>query len=239
MMIEKYLSPGDKVEIQFKQRVAINTDTTEQKQRIYLSKINQIVGEDKVEVLMPIEQSKMVLLPRNAVGNLVIYTSKGLYQCDVKVTERYKRDNIYLQVLELLSGIKKYQRREYYRYNCNIPIYCRSLTEDEKKTLIWDDTVIGRTGETFDIGGGGVRFIIDEEFKTEDLVVCCIPLEVRNGIKEVQAAGKVLSVKPIKDSTRFFEVRVQFEKMSGENREQIIQFIFENERKRRKKSNGL
>ena len=117
MMIKKYLTPGDKVEIQFKQRVAINTDTTEQKQRIYLSKINQIVGEDKVEVLMPIEQSKMVLLPRNAVGNLVIYTSNGLYQCDVRVTERYKRDNIYLQVLELLSGIKKYQRREYYRYS--------------------------------------------------------------------------------------------------------------------------
>ena len=41
------------------------------------------------------------------------------------------------------------------------------------------------------------------------------------------------------ETRRFFEVRVQFEKMSSENREQIIQFIFENERKRRKKNNGL
>ena len=99
--------------------------------------------------------------------------------------------------------------------------------------------MVGRAGETFDVGGGGVRFIIDEEFQVEDAVVCCIPLEIRNSVKEIQAAGKVLSVKPIKDSKRFFEVRVQFEKMSSENREQIIQFIFENERKRRKKNNGL
>ena len=239
MMIEKYLKPGDKVEIQFKQRVAINADTAEQKRKIYISKINQVLEEDKIEVLMPIEQSKLVLLPRNAVGNLVIYTSNGLFQCDVKVGERYKSDNIYLQVLVLMSGIKKYQRREYYRYSCNIPVYCRSLTKDEKETLVWDDTIIGREGETLDIGGGGVRFIIDEEFKPEDMVVCCIPLEIRNGTKEVQGAGKVLSVKPVKDSTKFFEIRVQFERMSNVSREQIIQFIFEDERKRRKKSNGL
>ena len=238
-MIEKYLTPGDKVEIQFKRRVALNENAAEQKQRIYISKINQILGEDKIEVLMPIEQSRIVLLPRNAVGNLVVYTSNGLYQCSVKVGDRYKSDNIYLQVLELLSGIKRYQRREYYRYSCNIPVFCRLLEGEEKKTLIWDDKLIGREGQTLDIGGGGIRFIIDEEYKPEDLVVCCLPLEIRNGVKEIQGAGKVLSIKPVKDSTKFFEVRVQFERMSNAMREQIIQFIFEDERKRRKKSNGL
>ena len=93
-MIEKYLSPGDKVEIRFAQRMAITEENTEPKYNIYLSKISQMLDEDQIEILMPIEQSRMVLLPRNAIGSLVVYTSNGLYQCDVKVGERYKKDNI-------------------------------------------------------------------------------------------------------------------------------------------------
>ena len=77
-MIEKYLTPGNKVEIQLVQRVAITDDDTEQKPRTYLSKINQALDEDKVEIMMPIEQSKMVLMPRNAVGTMIIYTSSSL-----------------------------------------------------------------------------------------------------------------------------------------------------------------
>ena len=104
-MIEKYLSPGDKVEIRFAQRMALTDENTERKYKTYLSKINQMLDEDQIEILMPIEQSRMVLLPRNAMGTLVIYTSNGLFQCEVKVADRYKKDNIYLQVLELISGI--------------------------------------------------------------------------------------------------------------------------------------
>ena len=93
-MIEKYLSPGDKVEIRFAQRMAITEENTERKYNIYLSIISQMLDEDQIEILMPIEQSRIVLLPRNVVGSLVVYTSNGLYQCDVKVGERYKKDNI-------------------------------------------------------------------------------------------------------------------------------------------------
>lgn len=237
-MIEKYLSPGDKVEIQFTQRVGLHEENAAPKKRIYISKINQMLDEDKIEILMPIEQSKIVLLPRNIPGSLVIYTSKGLFQCDVKVGDRYKSGSIYLQVLELISGIKKYQRREYYRYSCNVPVFSRCLTEEEKKQLIWDETKKGIPGETLDIGGGGIRYLIDEEMPAGEMAICYLQLEIRNSVKEIQAMGKILSVKPVKDS-KLFEVRVQFEKISNAAREQIIQYIFEDERKRRKKNSGL
>ena len=237
-MIEKYLSPGDKVEIQFTQRVALHEESTEPKKRIYISKINQMLDEDKIEILMPIEQSKIVLLPRNVNGSLVIYTSNGLYQCDVKVGDRYKTGNIYLQVLELISGIKKYQRREYYRYSCTVPVFSRCLTEEEKEHLVWDETKKGIEGSTLDIGGGGIRYLIEEEMPAGEMVICYLQLEIKNAVKEIQAMGKVLSVKTVKDS-KLFEIRVQFEKISNAAREQIIQYIFEDERKRRKKNSGL
>ena len=237
-MIEKYLSPGDKVEIRFAQRMALTDENTERKYKTYLSKINQMLDEDQIEILMPIEQSRMVLLPRNAMGTLVIYTSNGLFQCEVKVADRYKKDNIYLQVLELISGIKKYQRREYYRYSCTVPVFSRCLTEEEQRTMVWDETQKGIEGSTLDIGGGGVRYLVSEQMTSGEMVICYLELEIKNTVKEIQALGKILSVRPVKDSN-LFEVRVQFEKISNVAREQIIQYIFEDERKRRKKSNGL
>lgn len=237
-MIEKYLSPGDKVEIQFTRRISLNDENVGPKQRIYISKINQMLDEDKIEILMPIEQSKIVLLPRNVIGNLVIYTSNGLYQCEVKVGERYKTGNVYLQVLELVSGIKKYQRRAYYRYSCDVPVFSRCLTEEEKENLVWDETKKGIEGSTLDIGGGGIRYLVEEELPAGEMVICYLQLEIKNAVKEIQALGKVLNVKAVKDS-KLFEVRVQFEKISNAAREQIIQYIFEDERKRRKKSSGL
>lgn len=237
-MIEKYLSPGDKVEIRFAQRMALTDENTERKYKTYLSKINQMLDEDQIEILMPIEQSRMVLLPRNAMGTLVIYTSNGLFQCEVKVADRYKKDNIYLQVLELISGIKKYQRREYYRYSCTVPVFSRCLTEEEQRTMVWDETQKGIEGSSLDIGGGGVRYLVSEQMTSGEMVICYLELEIKNTVKEIQALGKILSVRPVKDSN-LFEVRVQFEKISNAAREQIIQYIFEDERKRRKKSNGL
>lgn len=233
-MIEKYLNPGDKVEIQFEQRVTLPDNKIQLKKRIYISKINQVLSEDKIEIMMPIEQSKLVLLPRSVVGNLVVYTENGLFQCKIKVGDRYKSKNIYLQVLDLISGIKKYQRREFYRYSCSVPLYCRLLSNEEKKNLIWDETVRGKACQVIDIGGGGIRFMTDNIYQEEDLIICFLELEGKKGSQEIQAVGKVLGCKQVKNSGRFYEVRVQFEKISNDMREKIVQFIFDDERRKRK-----
>ena len=70
------------------------------------------------------------------------------------------------------------------------------------------------------------------------MVVCGIKLEFKNGVREIQALGKVLSSKPVSNTGKK-EVRVQFEIISATAREDIIQYIFEDERKRRKNSGGL
>ena len=73
---------------------------------------------DSIEVQMPIEQTKLILLPVDAEFNMIVYTGAGLYQCFVRVIDRYKSNNIYVLVLELTSNLRKYQRREYYRFSC-------------------------------------------------------------------------------------------------------------------------
>lgn len=230
-MLGKYVEVGSRVELR-----PIRKDSNIEK--THISKVNQVLGSDKLEILMPIEDSKIVLLARNILYDLYIYSSGGLFQCKVKAGERYKSGNIYLQQLVVLSQIKKCQRREFYRYECAIPISSRHLYEEEKKSLVWNEMVPGVEGETLDIGGGGVRFKTKESYEPGEMMVCILKLPINEGEKEIQTLGKVLSVKSV-EFTKYFEVRVQFEKISNKARENIIQYIFEDERKRRKKNSGF
>ena len=231
-MLEKYVKIGDKVEIRLPQRTSLKEEE-KRADKIYLSKVNQIIGEDRLEILMPIEQSRMILLPRNIVFSLVIYTSSGLYQCEVRAVDRYKGGNVFLQVLELMSGMKKYQRREFYRYSCSVPILSRNLKEQEKENLVWDESIECIEGTSFDIGGGGIRFRVDKSYETKEMILCVLRLEIKGDTRDIQALGKVLSSNPIKNSDSY-EVRVQFEKIHNKDRELIIQYIFEDERRRRR-----
>lgn len=235
-MLEKYIGIGNKVELTL--RHGILTKEEEKEQKIYITKVNQLLDEDKMEILMPIEKSTLVLLPRNEIFTMVVYTTKGLYQCDVKITDRYKSGNVMLQAVELITPLKRYQRREFYRYNCTLPVYTRALSEEEKEMLVWDETIERKEGWTLDIGGGGIRFRSEEKYQPHELILCIIHLEIKGEMREVETLGKILSLKPVKD-TDAYEMRVQFKKISHRDRESVIQYIFEDERKRRKHDNGL
>lgn len=231
MMIEKYFAPGGKIELHPIKR---NLKKDGGKPKIYISQINQVLEEDKIEIMMPIEQGKLILLPLNSMYKIVVFTAHGLFQSDVRVTERYKSGNIYLQAMELVTPIKKYQRREYYRHSCSLPIMTRHLEDGERGKLVWDQDMPGMSGIAIDIGGGGIRFLTEEIYEVGEEIITCMSLETSTGLKEIQALGKVLSTKEVTKGNEKKEVRVQFEIISNTAREEIIQFIFEDERKRRK-----
>lgn len=233
-MIDKYIAPGDRIELQ----QIHGTQNEKEEKKVYFSRVNQVLDDEKVEILMPLEQSKMVLLPKNTAFNMVIYTSHGLFHCDVKITERYKNGNIFLQVVELLTAIKRYQRREFYRYSCSLPVWSRSLEEKELETLVLEDDNKGQEGTLLDIGGGGLRFLTEDTYEKDNLIACFIQIEVKGSIHEIQAVGKVLGIKTIDNNKSKKEVRLQFEKIANAAREKIIQYIFEDERRRRKSING-
>lgn len=231
-MIDKYFSSGAKIELHQISNAPLKEG---EEKKSYLSQINEILDEYKLDIMMPIENGKLILLPQNAKFRLVSVTGQGLYECNVKVIDRYKSGRVYLQALEVISEIKKYQRREYYRYSCSIPITTRRLEEHEKETLVWDQDMPGMEALAVDIGGGGVRFLTEQEYQIGEDIISIIKLEYDNGVKEIQALGKVLSTKEVVKGLTKKEVRIQFDIISNAAREDIIQYIFEDERRRRKK----
>ncbi len=239
LLLSKYIAPGSKIELEAIDRV-LQEDGSYQRKK-FDSKVVDVIDEDRLEILMPMEQTKLVLLPLNGEYDIHFFTTKGLFQCLVRVVNRYKNGNLYLLEIELISNLQKYQRREYYRYSCMIPISYRLLTNAEKialeskKNVLFDELPMIES-QIVDISGGGIRFISKDTADINDMIYTEYALS--NG-KRFKHVAKILAVKPLDNPTKDakYEFRCQFVDILNGEREMIIRYIFEEERKKRKREN--
>ena len=86
-----------------------------------------------------------------------------------------------------------------------------------------------------DISGGGLRFLSSQKYEPGSLILCSYHLLKDGERKKYDVVGKVLAVKELENRRGMFEHRVQYYNLDVNTREEIIRFIFEEERKSRKK----
>ena len=77
--------------------------------KTYNSKVYMVLSDDRLEIMMPLEKTKLILLPVDAEYDLVFYTAHGLYQCYARIYDRYKSNNVYVLAFELTSNLRKHQ----------------------------------------------------------------------------------------------------------------------------------
>lgn len=242
-MIEKYIVPGQKLDLRAVKR-AMRSDDGKQ-ERTYTTKIFDVVSDDRIEILMPIEQTKLILLPVDGEYELFFYTDSGLYECIGRIIDRYKSNNVYILLVELETNLRKYQRREYYRYSCALDMDARNLFEEEVEKAERDKEyklVPGlplKRSIIVDISGGGLRFVSDYKYEKDSYIYCKYHLFVKGSPKDYEIVGKILDVKELESRPGEYEHRVQYMNLDVDAREEIIQFIFEEERKNRRKNNGF
>lgn len=239
-MLSKLIKEGNRVELSPVDNEFSNS--TEENQKNYYSKVYTILSEDTMEILMPMEQTKLILLPVDGEYNMVLYTEEnGLFQCFVRIIDRYKSNNVYILVVELTSNLRKYQRREFYRFSCALEMCSRTLEEDEvqaieqKNPYILQPTLPLKRSIIVDISGGGIRFLSTQRYEPGSLIYCSYYLARGKDSKQYEVVGKVLDVRELESRPGTFEHRVQYYDLDVKTREEIIKFIFEEERKERKK----
>jgi len=203
------------------------------KQRVYFSKVNDIPDARHIEILLPQVAAKLVLLPKGSEHDIIFYGNNRMYQCRARVVDHFKRENLYLTKLYALSTLKGYQRREYYRLEMTMPVSHRLPTEKEQETMVLRKDLPGHTGTCLDVSGGGLRFTTREVYEPEELIICSFSLMIRGKEKEFSLWSKVKSCHPIEEKSAVNAVRVKFEFINNSIREEIIQYIFEEERKKR------
>ncbi len=243
-MLSKYVTPGDRVEIQ---EVEKSTKSKNQEQKIYSTSVYDVLSDERLELLMPMEQTKLVLLPVDVEIDLCFYTKAGIYQCYAKIIERYKNNEVFILLLELSTSLRRHQRREYYRFNCILNMKSRALVKEEIKAfeekgippILLPNQDMSLTESTIvDISGGGVRFISDSQYDNDTLICMTYHLLVQGKEKTYELLGKVLSSSEIENRKDQYEHRIQFVNIDNLEREEIIRFIFEEERKSRQRARG-
>ena len=238
-MLSKFISPGDKIEMQRVER--LKGAGAEESRRVYLSSVHEIIAQDQMEVIMPMEKTKLILLPVDTEYDITIYGQTGLFQCFARVVDRYKSNNVYILALELTSNLRKHQRREYYRFSCALEMCSRNLEEeeikaiDEKRPYVLTPGLPIKRSVIVDISGGGLRFLSTQKYEPDSMIYCSYYLLKKGEKKQIEVVGKVLTVNELENRKGTYEHRVQYVNVDVDTREQIIQFIFEEERKSRQR----
>lgn len=213
----------------------------ERNYRTYKSKIFDVLEDNKLKLAMPIEGGNVILFPLEQVFEVFFYTTNGLYQAKGKVVEKLKENNIFILVLELTSSVQKNQRREFFRYECTIDVKYTIITEYESSLILEEEIEEAREkriewkkGIIVDISGGGIRFTSGDEFLKASYVLCKFTLIINSKAREFSTIIKIISSDKILNRIGQYENRAKFISMSPEDSEQVVRYIFIEERKSRK-----
>lgn len=240
-MIEKLISPGDKLEMRSTVSVVLPDGTEGVK--TYKSSVYDILEDGRLEIAMPVEQQRLVLLPVDGEYDVCFFSNGGMYQATVRIIDRQRINNTYIVVAEMLTNLHKFQRREYYRFNCVIDMAVKELDAQEtellRKGIIEEpDAANMARGVIVDISGGGLRFVSRQLYRQGSILMLLFTLPVSGEEKEFLTAAKVIYSGEIENREAEYENRVKFEFISNTRREEIIRYIFDAERKNRKYGKG-
>lgn len=241
------LLPGTKVDIKVLQQ-ARKEEIAGREALTFLSSVFDIRKDDSIEIMMPTQGGKVVLLSPALRYEFIFTTKNGMYKAEGLVAERFKKDGFYLVLIKLSSRLVKYQRREFYRLQCMLPMVYSSLTTEaaEAETMAetmeivrqmnFNDIVRGY-GTILDISGGGIRFASDTDLSNMEYVLIQFTIELKSGRRSLEVVGKIMgSDKP--DTSKKYINRIKLIYKDSDFQEQIVQFIFEEERRLRKKGQG-
>ena len=239
------IMPGDKVDIRILQQVKQDKSS---EITTYISSVYDVQEDGTVILNMPTQAGKILLLPVKIRYEFIFTTSQGLFKAEGTVTERYKEKNFYLLKVGFSSALEKFQRREYYRLNCMIPVNYLILDDEIVKLnkmkeihyAIQDHIEILKTkssGTMVDISGGGMRFVTDESLEGAKHLLLQFRLENEKIDVLIDVVGDIIRSEKIVDNNKFFN-RIQFHYKDSKCQESIIRYIFEEERILRKKEQG-
>lgn len=253
-MVSDVVSIGDKLDLK-----ALNFSTKKiDSEKIYKSQVLDFISEDTASILMPIEGGRIIPLTVGDRYNLCFYTKKGLYQCKAVITDRGRINNVYVLTVQFTSELEKFQRRQYYRLEYLLEFRYRLISDMEisimnklhSKNFSNEEEEQGYintletlqtdwiSGTILDISGGGARFVSGHNHEHGNMLLMLLEFNNGLGAKKFEIEALIISSNKMVNRQGFYEHRVQFKDIIREDREAIIKFIFEEERRQRKREKG-
>jgi c-di-GMP-binding flagellar brake protein YcgR len=249
-MLQDILTIGDKIDIKHLDRFGRPAHNA----KTFVSQLIDFVDFDVIHIAAPITSSTPIILNVGEGYKLCFYTNKGLYQCNCVILSNRRENNIIVAVVRITSNLEKYQRRQYYRLECIIDMEYRVITSEEElleKKFQMEDFASGDERTQYrkiltrlqnewvlasitDISGGGARFNSEVLHNHGDKLQIKLDLRLGSELRKMVLGAIVISSGSIENRTGVYEHRVEFNNIMKKDREDLIKYIFEQERRRRK-----
>ncbi len=224
----------------------------------YVSQLVDFIDNNTIHIAAPIVNNQVILLEPMRNYNLCFYTNKGLYQCICEIIESYKDNNVVITSVRISSDLEKLQRRQYYRLEIVLDMEYQVITEEEehlKNRLVNINSINSEEATRYqnrlkelekewlkasitDISGGGTRFNSTFIHNPGDHIRIRLILPMGDGIKTLVTEARIISVSKLLNRSGVYEYRVEFKGIKKKDREELIKYIFEQERRRRKNEMG-
>ncbi len=210
--------------------------------RTYVSQILEIKDDENMKLAMPMVQGRLIPLAKGEKFEAFFYTAKGLYTTRILILERYKTGNIYSLDIEILAELKKVQRRQYFRLEKSIPVMYTQITEQERDSILKGDlrvedvvmNSIYSEGVSLDVSGGGMRLVGDLKIDKATPLILNFNIAMDSGVKNFKLLANTIKSEQLGMRRDKFEERVEFLNITPEDREVLIRYIFEEQRKSRR-----
>lgn len=222
--------------------------------RIYGSKLLDYDGRRSAKIAVPLDEGKIVPLQVGDEYDLCFFTTMGLYRCRARISNRFREGRMHVMMVEFLSLPKKFQRRMFYRLECMEKIQYRIISEQERILKEFLDSGIEDEAQRqayeaklkqfiggwenallTDISGGGARLQCNREIEPGIFIEVVMVLPIQGKNIRMQCMAKIVAAQKKENDPGAVELRCEFECIEKDDRERIVLYVFEEQKRRLRK----
>lgn len=217
-----YIKAGDKVTMIKNKNTSYRTDIYD-------------VNDNVLTINTPMDKEGIIVCPKGNKYNFVFSTNTGrLYIAAGSVEKQYHDRGFALTDIDLLTPLKKYQRRQYYRLKCTLRARGIGIKDGQDPALVKraerfltkDEGMITK-GIILNISGGGAYMVCDHDFGDAEWVLLNTTIMTGHAPvrtpKKIELLANILEKK--QEGNRFF-YRLFFIFDDDDDREEIIKYVF-------------
>lgn len=217
---------GNKLTLGGKLELDLYDDNGERVVPLLVSQFEAENPDGTMDILAPIFEGRIYPIHRGTKMDVIYETNGELFKFTAEVTERKISGNVYLLTVKPLSDEERVQRRTFFRLSCLQDVEYRMFQKLE-------DTERGEFRKTItrDISGGGLCLLTEERPNYGWYLEGILHVE-----REIRFVGRIVRVINVHDKGKFnYEVGVEFVDITNSDREKLIGYIFDSQRKLLKK----
>ena len=202
---------------------------------VYRTKVTNILdeGERVLSIYVPTLSGRNLRMTANQDYIISVFTNHSIIRF-ICVFEGYVKEDLNIFVaIRIVDTGEKIQRREFFRFTCMLAMKFSVIDygdNEAAKILHSSGHVKHYDAIVRDIGGGGIRFITVAELAMDNSIECTILL----GSTTLKANGQLLEKQYMPKSTMKYQYRALFYDLSPTVQEEIINYIFVEQRRQRK-----